>query len=63
MANFRPKQPITRAGGTNYPDTLENFLKWRPLKRRSRLDNEPINGGNDGKGKELQSMQGKQTDD
>ncbi len=47
MANFRPKQPILRAKNEYYEDTLENFLRYRPLKRRSRLDNEPINGGND----------------
>jgi hypothetical protein len=63
MANFRPKQPILRAKNEYYEDTLENFLRYRPLKKRSRLDNQPINGGNDGKGKELQSMQREQTDE
>ena len=38
MANFRPKQPITGSVGEYYADTLENFLKRRPLKKMTRLD-------------------------
>jgi len=49
MANFRPKRPITQYDDYFYADTLENFLKRRPLKKRSRLDNEPIHGGTNGR--------------
>ena len=33
MANFRPKRPITQNDEYFYPDTLENFLKIRKLKK------------------------------
>jgi len=61
MANFRPKRPVTGDVGEYYSDTLENFLKRRSLKKRSRLDNEPINGGNNAQNDELLQMR-KQTE-
>jgi hypothetical protein len=62
MANFRPKQPILRAKNEYYEDTLENFLRYRPLKKRSRLDHEPLNGGTNGKTAKLLKMQRKSAD-
>jgi hypothetical protein len=65
MANFRPKRPIAQDSEYFYADTLENFLKRRPLKKRGKLDN-PIlevskttNGETNGKTEKLLEMQGK----
>jgi len=38
MANFRPKRPITGSETNNYPDTLENFLKIRKLRKEKGND-------------------------
>jgi hypothetical protein len=54
MAIFRPKRPITQDAEYFYADTLENFLKRRPLKKRSRMD-----GGTNGESEKLLKMQGK----
>jgi hypothetical protein len=68
MANFRPKRPIAQDSEYFYADTLENFLKRRPLKKRGKLDN-PIsevskttNGGTNGKTAKLLEMQSKPAD-
>jgi hypothetical protein len=42
MANFRPKRPIAQDSEYFYADTLENFLKRRPLKKRGKLDNSSL---------------------
>jgi hypothetical protein len=65
MANFRPKRPITQDSEYFYADTLENFLKRRPLKKRGKLDisslemSKTTNGGTNGKTAKLLEMQGK----
>jgi hypothetical protein len=58
MAIFRPKRPITQDAEYFYANTLENFLKRRPLKKRSRMD-----GGDNGENEELLEMQGEPADD
>ena len=47
MANFRPKRPITGERGEYYADTLENFLRRRPLRK----------GGKDGENQKMLKMQ------
>jgi hypothetical protein len=50
MANFRPKRPIAQDSEYFYADTLENFLKRRPLKKRDISIpgmSKTTNGGND----------------
>jgi len=47
MANFKPKRPITQNAEYFYADTLENFLRRRPLRK----------GGKDGENQKLLEMQ------
>jgi hypothetical protein len=56
MAIFRPKRPITQDAEYFYADTLENFLKRRPLKKRSRMD-----GGKDADNDRNKRLQDAQT--
>ena len=48
---FRPKKPITQTSGEYYEDTLENFLKKRPIKKQNETTTDTSHTGYNTNGK------------